>query len=103
MNFATATLRPKARAAGLSMGLLAKLLGVSVTQVSQWERGLEAMPADVFKRWLSHVGVTDRITAGLLAAAHEMASRSPVSATRCICPFGVLRGDCPEHGDLVPP
>jgi len=21
---------------------------------------------------------------------------------RCICPWGLLRGDCPEHGDLVP-
>ena len=24
------------------------------------------------------------------------------AARRCICPFGVLRGDCPVHGELVP-
>jgi len=22
--------------------------------------------------------------------------------SKCICPFGILRGDCPEHGALVP-
>lgn len=26
----------------------------------------------------------------------------PATAERCICPFGILRGDCPRHGHLVP-
>jgi hypothetical protein len=32
------------------------------------------------------------------------ARRAPPSTarTRCACPFGVLLGDCPEHGYLVP-
>jgi hypothetical protein len=25
----------------------------------------------------------------------------PPPASRCICPFGVLRGDCPEHASLA--
>jgi hypothetical protein len=27
----------------------------------------------------------------------------PKNYRHCICPFGILRGDCPAHGELVPP
>lgn len=69
-NFARATLRPRRKASGLSMENLAEKLDVSVPQVAGWENGWEAMPSDMFARWLVAVGVTDPVVAGLLQAAH---------------------------------
>jgi hypothetical protein len=56
----------------------------------------------------TRVGIYVREDPAKLACTHDreppMRYPDPEGRpSRCICPFGVVLGDCPEHGHLVPP
>ena len=54
---------------------------------------------DAWNDWIEHEGEKVRRFAFLGPAPSVDAAKSD---SKCICPFGVLRGDCPIHGGLVP-